>query len=77
MKIYIGECPICRQGLLLIVKQKGTEQFIVMCDECESQWMDPEAAILWFEPMSEELFDLVEVTKDEVLKSSWRKYINE
>lgn len=41
MNESLGECPICRQGQLIAVKSIATGKFLVMCDDCESQWSSP------------------------------------
>ena len=43
--ISIGECPVCRQGELIVVKDPAREMLLVICDDCESQWDSPENAV--------------------------------
>ncbi len=42
---HIGECQICGQDLLEIVRTKNRANFLVMCDDCCTQWPDPNSAI--------------------------------
>lgn len=44
MSKAFGECPICRQGLLVAMKSVGTGRLLLMCDDCESQWRSPQEA---------------------------------
>lgn len=37
----IGNCRICKQGLLEIVKDENTEKIYICCDECEAEWENP------------------------------------
>ena len=39
-----GECPICRQGQLIAVESVLSEDLLLICDDCESQWKSPTAA---------------------------------
>jgi hypothetical protein len=34
----IWECYVCGQGLVLIMKDKLTNNLILICDDCESLW---------------------------------------
>ncbi|MET0053084.1 MAG: hypothetical protein ABW095_18660 [Candidatus Thiodiazotropha sp.] len=71
---YIDECPICRQGALIVVKTKDRNAFFVMCDDCESQWESPEEAIRGAEPLSDEV-GVVDATLEEIEKQGWIGYI--
>jgi hypothetical protein len=46
MKNYaaIGTCPVCSQGRLLIARDESSSELYVVCEECEAEWADPEAA---------------------------------
>lgn len=37
----VGECAVCRQGLLHIMKEAISGRFVVICGDCESQWASP------------------------------------
>lgn len=41
----IGNCKICRHGLLEIVKEELTEKIFICCDECEAEWDLPSDAL--------------------------------
>lgn len=38
---YVGGCPVCEQGLLLIAKCHSRDELFVVCDECETSWAEP------------------------------------
>lgn len=42
---YIGQCPICRQGVLEILKEDKSGTIYIHCDECEAEWRNPEDAL--------------------------------
>jgi hypothetical protein len=37
-----GVCQLCGQGTLILVKDAGSGRLLVMCDDCESQWLSKE-----------------------------------
>lgn len=39
---YFGECPLCRQGVLLAVVRLSDERVIAECDDCASQFASPD-----------------------------------
>jgi hypothetical protein len=43
---YIGECVICRQGRLEILKEKETGKLFIYCEECEAEWETPQDALI-------------------------------
>ncbi|MBR5484987.1 MAG: hypothetical protein IKV41_00575 [Oscillospiraceae bacterium] len=40
----IGQCRVCKQGLLEIVKEEKTNEIFICCDLCEGEWQTPEDA---------------------------------
>ena len=76
MKQYnIEECPICRHGALLIVKAVDNNRLLVICDDCESQWEDPEKAIAGEEPITEEVCGVKDATLEEIEARGWKKFV--
>lgn len=71
----IEECPICRQGVLLIVKAVDSDRLLVMCDDCESQWECPEKAITGEEPLNEEVYGVEEATLEEIEARGWKRFV--
>ena len=44
--VSVGEgCPVCGQGRLLITVSTKFDELFVMCEDCESEWVDPDSAI--------------------------------
>ena len=41
----IGNCKICKQGILEIVKEEKTNKLFIYCDECEAEFENPENAL--------------------------------
>jgi hypothetical protein len=46
MKSYaaIGTCPICGQGRLIVARENASRELFVLCEECESEWVSPDAS---------------------------------
>jgi hypothetical protein len=34
-------CPICGEGRLIVVRSLVTQRLLILCDDCESCWIDP------------------------------------
>ena len=72
MEDYLfGECPICRQGQLIAVKDTLTEQLLVMCDDCESQWRSPEEAQSYKNALPNEIRNIKEASLEEIKAIGW------
>lgn len=39
---YVGTCPFCEQGNLGVRVCSQAEHAVILCDECEAIWLDPE-----------------------------------
>ncbi len=72
--ITIGECPVCRQGTLVIAKERSSGNLLVICDDCESQWLEPLAVIEGQEPLIEEKHNLEDATSLDIEARGWNKY---
>ncbi|WKA57070.1 hypothetical protein QWY16_11195 [Planococcus shenhongbingii] len=69
-------CKICGQGWVTIVKDKVTNQFTVMCAECENEWDHPlhaQSNIKTKEVSEEHL--VVNPSKEEIQENGWDVYI--
>ena len=66
-----GECPICRQGLLIAVKDPVTQQLLVICDDCESQWRSPDEAKSSKNVILDEVRRVETVTLEEIEAAGW------
>ncbi len=40
----VGFCPICGQGRQFIARELSSGELFVMCEDCESEWDDPQRA---------------------------------
>ena len=70
----ISRCRICGQGDVIIVREIKTQIFSLMCDDCFSQWKNPEA--LFSNEGDEEESDLqLDFYEDEIEESGWVKYV--
>ncbi|MFT4193184.1 hypothetical protein [Ottowia sp.] len=70
-EIYFGECPLCRQGQLVAVKNMVDSKILLMCDDCESQWASPEAAKFGENALKEEVFDVINASAEDVIEANW------
>jgi hypothetical protein len=76
-KIYsVGRCPICGQGDVIIVKEKSSNNLLLICDDCESQWKNPVILFSGGEPIEDERHGLeAKVSDEEVKFVGWEKYV--
>ncbi len=73
--LYIGQCSICRQGMLEIVKEKASGTIFVVCDECEAEWDNPDDALNKKRGTRGKYGSVTGATLDEVLNLHWDRYI--
>lgn len=66
-----GDCPICRQGQLIAVKNPVNQQLLVMCDDCESQWRSPDEAQSFENALPEEIRGVEMATLEEINAAGW------
>jgi len=71
----IGVCPICGQGLLVVARSLDVSEMLVICDDCESQWSDPEAALAGASPLIKEFVRVENATMEEIEKKGWGDYV--
>jgi hypothetical protein len=38
----IGTCKVCGQGRLIVARDETSKSLYVLCEECESEWDNPE-----------------------------------
>ncbi|MDL2259149.1 hypothetical protein LJC42_08415 [Eubacteriales bacterium OttesenSCG-928-K08] len=74
-KYYIGECRICNQGMLEIVKESNTGLIFVACDECEGEWNNPEDALKGINGSRSKYGAVSDITQMEIKQMNWSKYI--
>jgi hypothetical protein len=72
----VGRCPICGQGDVIIVKERLSNNLLLICHDCESQWENPEILLSGGEPMKEEKSNLEDaINNDEIKFAGWEKYV--
>ena len=71
MKYSFGDCPICGQGQLVVMKSISTGQLLLMCDDCESQWQSPDAAQSFENALFNEILDVQKASLDEIRDGGW------
>ena len=72
---FVGRCPICGQGDVIIVKEKSSNSLSLICDDCESQWEDPETLLSGGNPLQVEKNNLDDaITEDEIKLAGWGRY---
>jgi hypothetical protein len=69
--IRFGECPICRQGDVLAVKDISTGELLLMCDDCRSQWKSPKAAKSSEAALTNEVSHVEAASLDDVEAAGW------
>jgi hypothetical protein len=67
-------CPVCDQGWITIVKEKGSENLFLCCDECETEWTNP--LDIDVSNGTNDFFGSIEKPSiEDVQKIGWDKYI--
>jgi uncharacterized Zn ribbon protein len=71
----VAWCPICSQGWVEIVKDVGTDDLYVLCDECLNEWNHPEN--IEVSTARTEINDnrVNTPTDEEIRSANWEKYI--
>ena len=74
----VGEgCPACGQGRLLIALSTNLDELFVMCEDCESEWVDPESAVASKEPTRGKFGFLRFANVDDLNGHPWLQHVNE
>ena len=69
-----GECPICRQGLLMAMKGAESGVVCLMCDDCESQWRSPQDAESYENALTNEE-RVVPASSEEIERAGWERFV--
>lgn len=73
---YVKVCGDCGQGQLVITKNPKTGEIFVMCDECMSEWKNPEVRQTENRLQSERNWkEIKNATLEEIQTLGWDKYI--
>jgi hypothetical protein len=76
--VSVGEgCPVCGQGRLLITVSTKFDELFVMCEDCESEWVDPDSAIASKEPTRGTFGFLKFASLENLNGHSWLRHVNE
>ena len=67
----IGQCRICKQGLLEVVKDKTTGLIYICCDECEAEWNNPQDALSPQNGTRNKYGQIEYPSEDEIKKMKW------
>lgn len=70
----IGECPHCRQGFLIVCTDPATSNLYACCDDCESLWDNPEAALRGDDPVSD-IQELRDAAWSEIESTEWEAFV--
>lgn len=70
-----NECPVCGQGELLVVQDLSTTKFLIMCDDCESTWEDPESSLDFTKCLDRTDSKVRDATQQEIKELGWLQYI--
>jgi len=70
----IGVCPVCSQGRLLVAKEKSSGVLYIACEDCESEWLNPESCKV--ESATHDTFGPSEfLDLEELDKHPWKAFI--
>ena len=71
----ISSCPICRQGMVEIVKECSTGILFLLCDECEAEWDSPEDIGVYGKGSRQKYGRVTAPTECEISDRDWTEYI--
>jgi hypothetical protein len=73
---WINQCPVCRQGRVIIAKENSSGRMFLLCEECDSEWKSP-AEFLAKQPASRDKFsEATFLARDEVADHPWAAYLH-
>jgi len=71
----VGFCRVCRQGRLIIARDRASGVMYVLCEECESEWASPEEIVVNSMP-SRDTFGLsTYITREELKDHPWEGFL--
>jgi hypothetical protein len=70
---YVKTCKDCGQGQLVVTKNPIDNSFFIICDDCMSEWGDPETKNRLDNRYN--LFGMRNATLEEIKELGWEKYI--
>lgn len=69
---YIGDCKVCDQGRLEIVKAEATGKLLICCEECYVEWYEPSKALKGAWGTRGKSGALVAATWEEIQSQNWQ-----
>ena len=75
IEFNVGSCSICGQGLLVIAKAVNEDALFVICDDCESQWDNPDIALACGPVRMHEFVNVRNATLEEIEGVGWREFV--
>lgn len=76
MTVSVGDrCPVCGQGRLLIALSTTPGDMFIICDDCESEWSNPESALKAEHPTRDKYKFSRFAGLDDLDGHSWMKYV--
>lgn len=74
-KYIVANCPFCKQGLVEISKEIGSNELFLCCNECEIEWSIPSDVLNEAKGTRNKYGKIIEPTFDEITKQGWDKYV--
>ncbi|MBW7453043.1 hypothetical protein ACFOLF_21265 [Paenibacillus sepulcri] len=72
----ISTCPICKQGWVVIVKEVVSNKYFVNCNDCETEWENPESFLMKESGTHFKFGRVIEPEEVEVKAIGWEKYVS-
>lgn len=74
-KLVVGNCKVCGQGILEIVKELDTDKLYVRCDECEAEWDNPADALSNKNGNRNRYGNFEKASYEQVQEKEWLSYL--
>jgi len=80
IRYNIGECPVCGQGELVIVKEaldghSNSINFLILCEECDAEWKSPDITDENRLPRQRKRGKIINATLNEIKDINWEKHV--
>lgn len=73
----VGNCCVCSQGWVVIVREISSQKYFVYCNECETEWGHPKDFIFQQNSSRFQFEDFFEPSDEEILNIGWNIYIDQ
>jgi hypothetical protein len=71
----VDSCKMCGQGKVVVLRQEGSGTLFVSCEDCESEWLSPEDALVPKNTRREQVDRATPLERDELLAHEWAKFL--